>query len=38
MARRTLDQQIQNLKDEILILGSMVEEATLKSVDCFEKA
>ncbi len=33
MARRTLDQQIQNLKDEILILGSMVEEATLKSVD-----
>ena len=37
MARRTLDQQIQNLKDEILILGSMVEEATLKSVDSLKK-
>lgn len=37
MARRTFDQQIQNLKDEILILGSMVEEATLSSVEALKR-
>ena len=37
MARRTFDQQIQNLKDEIVILGSMVEEATLRSVEALKK-
>ena len=37
MARKTFEQQIQNLKDEILILGSMVEEATLKSVDALKR-
>ncbi|MDX9865828.1 MAG: phosphate signaling complex protein PhoU [Anaerolineaceae bacterium] len=37
MVRRTLDQQFQNLKDEILILGSMVEEATLKSIDALKR-
>lgn len=37
MARKTFDQQIQNLKDEIIILGSMVEEATLKAVDALKR-
>lgn len=37
MVRRTFDQQIQNLKDEILILGSMVEEATLKAVEALKR-
>lgn len=33
MPREILDQQIVNLEDEILILGSMVEKAALDSVD-----
>jgi phosphate transport system protein len=37
MVRKTFEQQIQNLKDEILILGSMVEEATLKSVEALKR-
>jgi phosphate transport system protein len=33
MPRDTLDRQINSIKDEVLILGSMVEQSTLKSVD-----
>ncbi len=33
MSRDTLDRQINNIKDEILILGNMVEETTLKAVN-----
>ncbi len=35
--RKTFNQEIQQLKDEILILGSMVEQATLDSVDALKK-
>ncbi len=37
MPRDTLDRQINNIKDEVLILGNMVEQATLKSVDTLKK-
>nr|MBP8857537.1 phosphate signaling complex protein PhoU [Anaerolineaceae bacterium] len=33
MPRDTLDRQINNIKDEVLILGNMIEQATLLSVD-----
>ncbi len=36
MTRETLDHQIQNLLDEILALGSMVEQAILSSVDALK--
>jgi hypothetical protein len=37
MPREILDRQIQILLDDILILGSMVETATLESVESFKK-
>lgn len=33
MPRDTLDRQVNNIKDEVLILGNMIEQATLLSVD-----
>lgn len=38
MPREILDQQIVNLNDEILILGSMVEKAAMDSVDALLRA
>jgi phosphate transport system protein len=35
--RETLDHQIQKLKDDILLLGSMVEKATLDAVEALKK-
>ncbi|PWH18582.1 MAG: phosphate transport system regulatory protein PhoU [Anaerolineae bacterium] len=35
--RKTFEQDIQHLKDEILLLGSMVEQATLDSVEALKK-
>ncbi len=35
--RKTFDQEIQQLKDEILILGSMVEQAMLNAVEALKK-
>jgi phosphate transport system protein len=37
MPREELNRQIRHLEDEILLLGSMVEEATLKAVDVLKK-
>lgn len=37
MLRKTFDQEIQKLKDDILILGSMVEESLLGAVDALKK-
>ena len=36
MARDIYDRKIQQIKDEILLLGSMVEQATLDSVVAFK--
>jgi phosphate transport system protein len=36
MPRDTLDRQINNIKDEVLILGNMIEQATLMSVDALK--
>lgn len=36
MARELFNQKIQQIKDEILLLGSMVEQATLDSVTAFK--
>ena len=36
MPRDTFDKKIQQIKDEILLLGSMVEQATLDSVAAFK--
>jgi phosphate transport system protein len=36
MPRETFDKKIQQIKDEILILGSMVEQAMLDSVEAFK--
>jgi phosphate transport system protein len=36
MPRETLDRQIQHLQDEILLLGSMVEQAMQESVDALQ--
>jgi phosphate transport system protein len=33
MPRETLDRQMHNLQDEVLLLGSMVEDATIKAMD-----
>jgi phosphate transport system protein len=33
MVRRTFDQELQRLQDEVLVLGSMVEEALVRSVE-----
>ncbi|MBN1665941.1 MAG: phosphate signaling complex protein PhoU [Anaerolineales bacterium] len=37
MTRETLDRKMQELMDEILVLGSMVEEAILESVDALKR-
>lgn len=37
MPRETLDRQIQHLKDEVLLLGSMVEQATLEAIDALQR-
>jgi len=37
MLRKTFDQELQRVKEEIIVLGSMVEEATLKSVEALKK-
>jgi phosphate transport system protein len=37
MTREALNQHIQQLKDEVLLLGSMVEEATLRAVDALRQ-
>jgi len=37
MTREALNQHIQQLKDEVLLLGSMVEEATLRAVDALKQ-
>jgi phosphate transport system protein len=36
MPRETLDRQIHHLQDEVLLLGSMVEQAMLESVDALK--
>jgi len=37
MLRKTFDQELQRVKEEIIVLGSMVEEVTLKSVEALKK-
>lgn len=37
MPRDTLDRQIHHLKDEVLLLGSMVEQAMLQAVDALKR-
>lgn len=37
MPRKTFDEELQRLEDEVLILGSMVEEAIIESVEILEK-
>jgi phosphate transport system protein len=37
MLRKTFDQELQRVKEEIIVLGSMVEETTLKSVEALKK-
>ena len=37
MLRKTFEQEIQQLKDDILILGSMVEQSLLEAVDALKK-
>jgi phosphate transport system protein len=37
MLRKTFDQELQRVKEELIVLGSMVEEATLKSVEALKK-
>lgn len=37
MPRATLDRKIQHLRDEILVLGSMVESATLEAVEALKR-
>src|SRR5258706_771508 len=37
MLRKTFENEIQQLKDEIIVLGSMVEQAVLDSVEALKK-
>lgn len=37
MARKLFSQKIQNIKDEVLLLGSMVEDAVIKSVQSLKQ-
>ena len=37
MSRFTLDQEINLIQDEILLLGSLVEQAILNSVDALQR-
>ena len=36
MPRETLERQIHHIEDEVLLLGSMVEQAMLKAVDSLQ--
>ena len=38
MIRKTFENEIQQVKDEVLVLGSMVEQAILDSVEALKKA
>ena len=35
--RETLDRQIQHLQDDVLVMGSMVEQAVQESVDALKR-
>ncbi|MBC8253621.1 MAG: phosphate signaling complex protein PhoU [Ardenticatenia bacterium] len=37
MLRQTFEDELQHLQDEVLVLGSMVEEALTESVECLRK-
>ena len=37
MLRKTFENEIQQLKDEIIVLGSMVEQSLLNAVDSLKK-
>ena len=37
MLRKTFENEIQQVKDDVLFLGSMVEQAILKSVESLKK-
>jgi phosphate transport system protein len=37
MLRKTLDRKLQEIREEILLLGSMVEQTTLKTMDALQK-
>ena len=37
MVRKTFETEIQQVKDEVLVLGSMVEEAILNTVEALKK-
>ena len=37
MPRETLDRQIHQLQDEVLLLGSMIEQATSDAVDSLNR-
>jgi hypothetical protein len=37
MTRETLDRKLNELRDGVLILGSMVEQATLEAVDSLKR-
>ena len=37
MVRKTFEMEIQQVKDDVLILGSMVEKALLDSVEALKK-
>jgi len=37
MPRHTFDRELKNLQDEVLLLGSMVEQAMLSAIDAFKR-
>jgi phosphate transport system protein len=37
MLRQTFEDELQRLQDEVLMLGSMVEDALTDSVECLRK-
>ena len=37
MGRRTLDRQLRRIRDDVLVLGSMVEESLTRSVETLKK-
>lgn len=37
MPRQTLDREIHHLQDEVLLLGSMVEQAMLNAIDTLKQ-
>ena len=38
MLRKTFETEIKQVKDDVLMLGSMVEESILNSVECAQEA